>query len=257
MFYNYYNWNANNILNNYVNYVMEDEITVITYNIHHGVGLDNKLDLEKIANVVKFENPDIVAFQEVDVKTKRTRRLDEPKILGDLAGFKSFFGKSIPYGGGEYGNAIITKDRNAVLINHFPLPGKEPRSLLAIQARTKMGTPFILACTHLCLDETNRIKSTEIINNWVRGLSFPTILVGDMNCKTDSTPYKKFIEVWDSTWGASPLPTFPAKKPTSAIDHCLTYPKFAWKVQGIKVIEEAVASDHRPLKITLKLVNKI
>ena len=48
MFYNYYGWSANNIPNNYVNYVMEDEITVITYNIHHGVGLDNKLDLEKI-----------------------------------------------------------------------------------------------------------------------------------------------------------------------------------------------------------------
>ena len=74
-----------------------------------------------------------------------------------------------------------------------------------------------------------------------------------MNCKTDSTPFKKFTEVWDSTRGASPLPTFPAKKPTSAIDHCLTYPKFTWKVQGIKVIEETVASDHRPLKITLKL----
>ena len=250
MFYNYYNWGQYNMPNNYI---MEDFITVITYNIHHGVGVDNKLDLEKIANVVKMENPDVVAFQEVDVKTKRTRRLDEPKILGDLAGFKSFFGKSIPYGGGEYGNAIITRDRNAILINHFPLPGKEPRSLLAIQARTAMGTPYILACTHLCLDEANRIKSTEIINNWVRGLPFPTILVGDMNCKTDSTPYKKFTEVWDSTWGAIPLPTFPAKKPTSAIVHCLTYPKYAWKVHEIKVIEETVASDHRPLKITLKL----
>ena len=78
-----------------------------------------------------------------------------------------------------------------------------------------------------------------------------------MNCKTDSIPYINFTEVWDSTWGASPLSTFPAKKPTIAIDHCLTYPKFAWKVQGIKVIEEAFASGHRPLKITLKLANKI
>ena len=129
MFSNYYNLGSNNMPNNNANYSKEDIITVITYNIHHGVGSDNKLDLEKIANVVKSENPDVVAFQEVDVNTKRTRRLDEPKILGDLSGFKSFFGKSIPYKGGEYGNAIIARDRNAVLINHFPLPGKEPRSL--------------------------------------------------------------------------------------------------------------------------------
>jgi len=250
---NNYNYNMPNNYN--YNYAKEDIITVITYNIRHGVGLDNKLDLERIANVVKAENPDVVAFQEVDVKTKRTRKLDESKILGDLAGFKSFFGKSIPYGGGEYGNAIITRDRNAVLINHFPLPGKEPRCLLAIQSRTKMGTPFIFACTHLCLDETNRIKSTEIINNWVRRVPYPTILVGDMNCKTDSIPYKKFLKVWDSTWGAKPLPTFPANKPKTAIDHCLTYPKYKWNVKEIKVIDEKVASDHRPLKITLKLSN--
>lgn len=251
MFYNYY-YQAGPFYNPY-NYIMEDIITVITYNIHHGVGVNKKLDLERIANVVKVENPDIVAFQEVDVKTSRTRRLDEAKILGDLSGFKSFFGKSIPFGGGEYGNAIIAKDRNAILINHFPLPGSEPRSLLAIQARTSNGTPYILACTHLCLEEKNRVKSVGIINNWVSGLTLPTILVGDMNCKTDSVPYKKFIEIWDSTWGAKPLPTFPSKKPNSAIDHCLTYPKYAWKVQEIKVIDEAVASDHRPLKITLKL----
>ena len=250
MYYNYYDFGPYNMPRFYYK---EDNITVITYNIHHGVGLNNKLDLEKIANVIKVENPDIVAFQEVDVKTKRTRRLDEPKILGDLAGFKSFFGKSIPYGGGEYGNAIITRDRNAILINHFPLPGKEPRSLLAIQTKSSMGTPYVLACTHLCLDETNRMKSTEIINNWVKGLPFPTILVGDMNCKSNSNPYKKLTEVWDSTWGAKPIPTFPSKKPTSDIDHCLTYPKYAWKVQEIKVIEESDASDHRPLKITLKL----
>lgn len=235
---------------------LEDTITVITYNICHGVGLDKKLNLERIAKVVKTENPDIVAFQEVDVKTSRTRRLDEPKILGDLSGFKSFFGKSIPLGGGEYGNAIIAKDQNAIQVNHFPLPGKEPRSLIAVQARTSKGNPFIFACTHLCLDETNRIKSVGIINNWVTGLSLPTILVGDMNCKVDSTPYKKFIEKWDSTWGGKPLPTFPSKKPTSAIDHCLTYPKYGWKVIEIKVIDEPIASDHRPLKITLNLSNK-
>ena len=167
----------------------EDNITVITYNIQHGVGLNDKLDLEKIANVIKVENPDIVAFQEVDVKTKRTGGLDEPKILGDLLGFKSFFGKSISFDGGKYGNAIITRDSNAIQIDHFPLPGSELRSLLAVQTKSSMGTPYVLACTHLCLNETNRMKSTEIINNWVKGIQFPTILVGDLNCESNSNPY--------------------------------------------------------------------
>ena len=115
-----------------------------------------------------------------------------------------------------------------------------------------MGTPYVLECTHLCLDETNRMQSAEIINNRVKEIQFPSILVGDMNCESNSNPYKKLMEVWDSTWGAKPIPTFPADNPTSDIDHCFTYPKNAWKVQEIKVIESD-ASDHRPLKITLKL----
>ena len=47
---------------------MKDTITVLSYNIHHGEGLDGKLDLQRIADVVKRENPDVVAFQEVDVE---------------------------------------------------------------------------------------------------------------------------------------------------------------------------------------------
>ena len=32
---------------------MKDTITVISYNIHHGEGTDGKLDLQRIADVVK------------------------------------------------------------------------------------------------------------------------------------------------------------------------------------------------------------
>ena len=61
---------------------MKDTITVLSYNIHHGEGLDGKLDLQRIADVVKRENPDVVAFQEVDVNVKRSGRIDEATQLG-------------------------------------------------------------------------------------------------------------------------------------------------------------------------------
>ncbi|OUM70565.1 hypothetical protein PIROE2DRAFT_1080 [Piromyces sp. E2] len=232
---------------------MEDTITVISYNIHHGVGVDQKLDLQRIADVIKREDPDIIAFQEVDVMATRSGRIDEPKILGQLTGYKPFFGKAIPIKGGEYGNAIIAKDQEAVVVKHIPLPGKEPRCMFAVQAKSKKGTPYVFACTHLALEEDNCIKSTEIIADWVKSLNVPSVLVGDMNCTTVSPIYTSFTQTWDGTWGRKPLPTFPARKPRSAIDHCFTYPKQAWQVKEIKVIEEPIASDHRPLKVTLVL----
>ena len=232
---------------------MKDTITVISYNIHHGEGLDQKLDLQRIADIVKRENPDVVAFQEVDVKVKRSGRIDEATILGELTGYKPFFGKAIPLTGGAYGNAIIAKDPESVLVKHIPLPGKEPRCMFAVQTKSAKGTPFVFACTHLCLDAENRLKSTGIIAEWVKELDKPAILVGDMNCTPTSAPYKAFTETWDAAWGEKPLPTFPAGKPRSSIDHCFTFPKQAWEVVETKVIEEPVASDHRPIKITLIL----
>ena len=232
---------------------MKDTITIISYNIHHGEGTDGKLDLQRIADVVKRENPDVVAFQEVDVNVKRSGRIDEATQLGELTGYKPFFGKSIPLTGGAYGNAIIAKDPEAVVVKHLPLPGKEPRCMLAVQAKSANGSPFVFACTHLCLTDENRLKSTELIAEWVKGLDKPAILVGDMNCTPTSAPYKAFAETWDAAWGEKPLPTFPAGKPRTSIDHCFTYPKQTWEVVETKVVEELVASDHRPIKITLIL----
>ena len=232
---------------------MKDTITIISYNIHHGEGMDGKLDLQRIADVVKRENPDVVAFQEVDVNVKRSGRIDEATQLGTLTGYKPFFGKAIPLTGGAYGNAIIAKDPEAVIVKHIPLPGREPRCMFAVQAKSAKGTPFVFACTHLDLDEGNRLKSTGIIAEWVKTLDKPAILVGDMNCTPTSAPYKAYVETWDAAWGDKPLPTFPAGKPRTSIDHCFTYPKQAWEVVETKVVEELVASDHRPIKVTLIL----
>jgi endonuclease/exonuclease/phosphatase family metal-dependent hydrolase len=47
-------------------------LRVMSYNIHHGEGVDGKVDLPRLAGVIRAEAPDIVALQEVDQKTDRT-----------------------------------------------------------------------------------------------------------------------------------------------------------------------------------------
>lgn len=48
----------------------------MTYNIHHGEGLDGKVDLLRIAEVIKRERADVVGLQEVDKGVERTARRD-------------------------------------------------------------------------------------------------------------------------------------------------------------------------------------
>jgi len=41
-------------------------VRAMSFNIHHGVGIDDRLDLQRIADVVNTEDADIVGLQEVD-----------------------------------------------------------------------------------------------------------------------------------------------------------------------------------------------
>src|SRR5439155_12093386 len=82
---------------------------VMTYNIHHGEGLDGKVDLLHISDVIKREQADIVALQEVDKGVARTARRDLPAELAALTGMTCVFSNNFHYQGGEYGNAVLTR----------------------------------------------------------------------------------------------------------------------------------------------------
>src|SRR5687768_6294484 len=41
-------------------------IRFMTFNIHHGVGSDGNLNLDRTADAIRAANPDVVALQEVD-----------------------------------------------------------------------------------------------------------------------------------------------------------------------------------------------
>jgi len=52
----------------------------MTYNIHHGEGVDGRLDIERIAALIRDERADLVALQEVDRGVERTKRRDLPSL---------------------------------------------------------------------------------------------------------------------------------------------------------------------------------
>jgi|SRR5882672_3831007 len=58
---------------------------VMAYNINVGVGMDEKLDLERIANVINNEHPDLVGLQEVDRPSLRNRADAEISAAGEGA----------------------------------------------------------------------------------------------------------------------------------------------------------------------------
>ena len=54
-------------------------MNLVTYNIRFGLGTDQKIDLERIADTVK--NADIIALQEVERNWQRSGMTDQPDII--------------------------------------------------------------------------------------------------------------------------------------------------------------------------------
>src|SRR5947209_8634714 len=84
-------------------------LRVMTYNIHVGVGMDKKLDVQRIAEVINQEKPDLVGLQEVDRGVKRTEGKDEIAELANLTRMDYAFAHNLDYQGGQYGVAILSR----------------------------------------------------------------------------------------------------------------------------------------------------
>ena len=85
-------------------------LRVMTYNIHHAEGLDGKVDLERIANVIRQSNADIVALQEVDKNTRRTGGIDIPADFARRTWMNIVFGANLDnFQGGQYVTAILIR----------------------------------------------------------------------------------------------------------------------------------------------------
>src|SRR5699024_661614 len=132
------------------------KIKFMTYNIRHGAPIhkpDDDIQLEQLAKVIKSENPDIVALQEVDSVTKRAP-LDEARELGELTGMHYAYFKAIDYQGGKYGVGILS--RYPILKKQqqqlaLPDPSGEPRTVGVITIEPVKGVKINFATTHLDL----------------------------------------------------------------------------------------------------------
>jgi endonuclease/exonuclease/phosphatase family metal-dependent hydrolase len=222
------------------------QLRVLTYNIHHGQGADGKFDLERLAKIIVALQPDLVALQEVDRKTKRAGGVDQAAELGKLTGMHVEFGKALDFSGGEYGEAILTRVKPDE-VKVYALPhdqGSEPRAALAVRLKPGEDLPELLFVgTHLCHQrEANRVAQAKEINRLFSVQNIPPcLLAGDLNARAASETMKEFGKQWKDTL-----------TDLSTIDYILVRKSDPWLVIETTVIDDRVASDHLPVLVVLE-----
>lgn len=220
---------------------------MMSYNIHHGEGMDKKLSVWRVGCAVLSESPRFAGIQEVDRKTERVKGVDSCRTLEKVTGMHATFAKTIDLQGGEYGNVVLSREV-PLSVRRIPLPGGEPRVLLLCEfGDCWFGT------MHLAVDsEEARARSVEIIRKAVADCGGkPVFLSGDWNAKPDSVVLaglKGFLSVLSS----EQEPTFHPRP--CCIDYVAvdSAHRGEFTVRGRRVVQNHVASDHMPVVVEVE-----
>lgn len=231
-------------------------LRVMSWNIHHGEGLDGRVDLDRIAALIQEVNPDLVALQEVDRGVARTARRDLPAELAALTGFTPVFSRNLAFQGGDYGNATLSRWPILSSTNHHyrMLRDGEQRGLLQTTLDIR-GHRLSFWNTHIDHrpDNSERLSNVEEIRAMLAANKEPVVLTGDFNDLPDRPVYANLSALFRDAWiegGHGDGATFPGRNNPRRIDYIWLDRRADFTVTHARVLSSD-ASDHLPLVVDL------
>lgn len=237
-----------------------------TYNIHHGAGHDNVLDLAHTAKVLDSLHADVVGLQEVDRHWgERSDFADQATELARLLDMHVVYGANLdldPLEPGQprrqYGTAILSRFPIFSWSNTY-LPrfaDHEQRGLLVADIKVR-GVMVRVANTHLQHnDNLEREAQAAKIVELLGADPERTFLVGDFNALPDTPEIAILTNVLDDAWveaGTGPGFSYPVENPDRRIDYVLGSRDV--RFVNAEVIS-ADASDHLPVVATAVVPRK-
>jgi len=230
-------------------------LRILAYNIKHGLGMDGVIDLERVGNLIRELDPDIVALQEIDSAVERSSRVDQASRLGELTGMHSVFGAFFDYQGGRYGMALLSRFPIESYANHWLPEGTEPRTGLAARIRLDSGQEIIVVGIHLYRTPEQRLAQASGLVDIYSDETTPVILAGDFNSLPDSDVLALLRRHWQVPDKGTDRLTYPSDAPQREIDYIMYRPADRFEVVEHRVIHEPLVSDHRPVVIELRLLD--
>lgn len=232
-----------------------DTLKLMSYNLRFG----ELASMEQFAQYISSEQPDIVALQECDWATKRTRAPHQNgvRFVNELAyhtGMFGVYGKSINYAGGYYGIGLLSKYPilrfERVLL---PNDGKtEQRSILVADIELPGGKVITFVNTHLEVKTAKmRIEQVQFIKEYLKDCPNQLFLAGDMNAIPDTKEMEMLREEWNDL--TNRVFTYHSSRPEIKIDYIYTKPAENVELLSTEVKEDVKLSDHFPVISTIVL----
>jgi endonuclease/exonuclease/phosphatase family metal-dependent hydrolase len=230
-------------------------LVVASYNIHRGVGLDRRRDLDRIAAVIGEMAPDVIGLQEV-VRATGSFHADQAGYLARRLGMELVMGVTREFENGSYGNVVLTRLPIVGSATHDLSHGRrERRGAVRVDLASDGALVHVFNC-HFGLAFRERRRQMALLGAFIdvsAGLVGPRVLLGDFN-EWHLGPVTRGLR----REFASPMRrlrrTHPALFPVFALD------RIYWdlELEGEELRAHRsrlakVASDHLPLVARLRL----
>lgn len=228
---------------------------IITYNIHKARGIDGRISIKRIADVLKDQDADIIALQEI--YSGCDGKQGQIETVASALGLNTAFGCTRHHKGEPYGNAILT--RWPIIESHdmdISWAHRERRGCIRVDLKAPKGTLHVYNI-HMGTSYFERrhqvrnfLKSTQILEN----LSGPRVLVGDFNEWIRGLTTRMLSEKFESLnmeLHIKRRKSYPGFLPFLHLDHIyFERPLHIEKAELIRTPLAKVASDHLPLAAT-------
>ena len=229
-------------------------IKVASYNIHKGVGLDRRRNPERVLEVLREIDADIVALQEADRRFGEREGVLPLHLIAEHSDWQPVSFGMRARSLGWHGNAIlIRKSAQLVDCEAIHLPSLEPRGSVMADVRTPIGTVRIVGM-HLDLSGLWRRRQAAAIMAHVDSCSarLPAILMGDLNEWTQAAGCLKDFgrDYAIAGTGAS----FHSRRPVGRLDRIMASRELSILDCGVHSSAAArKASDHLPIWASVAL----
>lgn len=223
-------------------------IRVASYNIRKAIGTDRRRNPERILEVLREIDADVIALQEADRRFGQRAAVLAPHLLDEHGDWKAVHFGMRAASMGWHGNAVLVRRSAEILgCEAVHLPALEPRG--AVMVDVGIGGQVVrVVGMHLDLSGLWRRKQAHAILAHVAASThrYPTVMMGDLNewsraagCLRDFGADYRFAETG---------PSFHARRPIARLDRIMVSHEFAIDRCGVHVSPASrVASDHLPI----------
>ena len=193
---------------------------------------------------------DLVGLQEVDAGSLRSGFINQTEYLATRGQFPYWFDQTNRRIGkiARHSIGLLSRWQPTEICEH-KLPGMIPGRGVLLVRYGEGDNSLVLLILHLALSQRARLRQLGYVSDLVNQHR-NVILMGDMNCRSESSEMDYLINRTLMCEPAHGLHTFPSWRPHRNIDHILVTPTL--HVEDVQVLNYAM-SDHLPISMTVKL----